>query len=105
MCHILKITNPFVDEVGRHLLNTEAEQIIHLCRENRQGDTAGKTNNHWVWHKFDDVSQFKHTYQNQDYSSHNCGYHQTAKSMLLDNSVNNNDKRSSRTADLHLAAS
>ena len=103
MCRVLEITNPFINEVRRHILDAETEHIVHLSRENRECDTTGKANNHWIWHEFNDISQFENSNQNQDDSRHDCGNHQASQTMLLDYAVNYHDESACRTANLHLA--
>ena len=61
MCSVLEIANPFIDEVGRHVLNAQPEHIVHLCRENSKSNTAGKANNHWVWYKFNHIAELENS--------------------------------------------
>ena len=62
MCHILEVAYPFFYEVGRHLLNTKAEQVVHLCREDGEGDTGCEAYDNRIRHELDDITQLEHTY-------------------------------------------
>ena len=47
----------------------------------------------------------QHAHQDKESSCHECGYAKAAHAVLLDDTVNDNDESSGRTANLNLAAS
>ena len=61
--HMLRVEDPFIDEVCRHILQTHAEEIIHLRTEDRQRDTCRETHDNRVGHKLDHITQMRQTHQ------------------------------------------
>src|SRR5690606_41983681 len=60
-----------------------------------------KTNNEWIRNKFQKISKpcKPHSYEHN--SRHKCGNDQSIDSMILNNRINNNDKRTRRSSDLN----
>ena len=53
---MLGVENPFIDEVRRHVRQTHAEEIIHLCGEYRQRDTGCETHDDGVGNELDHIA-------------------------------------------------
>ena len=102
MAEVLEITNPFMYEVSRHILDAQAEQIVHLRGEDRQRDTARETHDHRVRDELDDATQVEETHENQQDTRHDRGDSQTTQAILLDDAIDDHDERTRRSTDLHL---
>ena len=101
---MLGIAHPLVDEVRRRVGDTQAEEVVHLRREDGYRDTRREADNHRIRHELDDISQLEYAHDNQQDTRHDSGYQQSCQPMLLDNAVDNHDKRTRRAPYLHLAA-
>ena len=101
-----EVHQPFAHEVARYLFTTElkAEDIGHLCGEDGDGDTARKAHDDGIGDEFDDCSQLEHTQQHQDDACHQRGHDEARFTILLDDAVDDDDERTCRSANLHLAA-
>ena len=99
---MLRIEDPLVDEISRHVRQAQTEEIVHLRAEDRQRDTCREANNNRVWHELDHRSQLRQTHRDQQDSRHHRRDHQTAQTVLLDDAVDDHDERTRRATDLHL---
>ena len=54
---VAAVGNPFLNEVGGILVHRHAQQVLDLCGEDGDGDTAGETHNNRVGNVFDDGTQ------------------------------------------------
>ena len=102
---MLEIIDPFINEVRRHIAQTQTEEIVHLGRENGQRDTCRKAHDNRVGNELDHRSQMRYTHQYQQDTRHHGSDHQTAQTELLDDTIDNNDECTGRTAYLHFTSS
>ena len=56
---VLYVANPLLDEIGRHRVDGQSEEVLNLCGEDGYGDTACETYNNRVGDVFDDSSEFQ----------------------------------------------
>ena len=96
------ICHPLLDKVAWHGLHCKSEQVFYLCGKNGKRNTAGESYHNGVWNILNDSSQVQHSEHNQEHTCHQRSYCKSLKSVLLNNSVDNDDKRTSRSAYLHL---
>ena len=101
---MLRVIDPFIHEVSRYIAQPETEEIVHLGREDRHGDTCSETDDDGVRHELNDRTQMRYTHHNEQNTRHDGSDHQTAQTVLLDDAVDDDDERTRRTAYLHLAA-
>ena len=101
---VLEIVCPFLYEIGRYILQVHTKEVVHLGGEDSQCDTCGEANDYGVWHKLDDIAQLEQSHQYEQYARHDSGDEQSRDAMLLNHAIDNHDKRSCRTANLHFAA-
>ena len=101
---MLNVECPFVNEVGWYVLQPQTEEIVHLRREDGYGDTGGETYDNGVGHELDDGTHACQTHHDEQYARHDGCYHQPRQTILLNDAVDDDDKRTRRTAYLHLAA-
>ena len=102
-----EVNHPFSYEVSRNFLIPEiqSEDIGNLCSKDSDGNTAGEAHNDGIRNKLDNCSQFEHSQQNEDDTCHQRCYDQSRFSILLDDTINNNDEGTGRSADLYFASS
>ena len=50
---MLRVVDPFIDEVSRYVRQTQTEEIIHLRREDRYCDTRRETYDNRVGNELD----------------------------------------------------
>ena len=101
---MLEVACPLFEEFGRNTFRSHSEKVLDLCREDRYGDTAGKSDNDRIGDEFDDGSQLEQAQQNEQYTGHDRCDDQTFFSVLGDDPVDDYDKSAGRSADLYLAA-
>ena len=99
---VADICYPLLYKVAGHALHRQSEQILDLCGKDGQRNTAGKTYHYGVRYILDDGTQVQHAKHNQEHARHQCGNGQSLKSVLLYNTVNDDDKCAGRSAYLHL---
>ncbi len=104
---VLEINYPFSYKVSRNLLASErqSEDIGNLRGEDGDGDTACETYDDGIRDKLDDGSQLEHSQQDKQYACHQCGDNQPRFTILLDDAINDDDERTGRSSNLHLASS
>ena len=93
-----------VEEVCRQRVNMQTEKIFHLRQENQHRNAVGKTNDDRHGNEANQHAQAKHTHEQQPQTREQRRQHQTGHTMLADDTVNNDDEGTGRSADLHLAA-
>ena len=98
------VAYPLVDEVGRHRVDAQSEEVLYLGGEDSYSDTTRKTNDNRVGYVLDDSSEFQQTEEYQEYTCHNGGNGKPLKPILLNDAVDDDDEGTGRAAYLHLAA-
>lgn len=104
--YMFGIESQFADKVARDLFAAEikAENIGNLSGENRERDTAGEANDDGIRDELDHRSELEDSEKYQKNAGEDGGCHESAESVGLDNTVDYDDERTGRTADLDLAA-
>ncbi len=90
-------------KVGGGVGDTETEKVVHLSGENSQRNTCRKAHNDRVGNELDDVSQFEQAHNNEQYARHNHGDKQTCQTVLLNDTVDDDNECARRSANLHFA--
>ena len=93
----------FLARIGTPM--SQSKQVFDLSRKDGYGNTTGKADYNRIGDEFDNRSQTEYAKQNENDTCHNCGNEQSAFAILLDNAINNNNKGTSRTANLYPASS
>ena len=101
---MMEIEDPFVDEVRRHIGQSETEEIIHLGREDRDCNTGSETDDNGVGHELNHRPETRKTHEDKQYTRHHGSDHQTGQTVLLDDTVDDNDEGACGTTDLHLTS-
>ena len=104
---MLKVEHPLRQEVARHFpLNRQSEEVLDLCGENGDGNTARKAHHDGVRDELDDGAELARTEQNEEHAGHHRGNHQPRQSELgvTHNAVDNDDEGARRSANLHPAS-
>ena len=101
---MLYVSNPFLNEVRRHLVHLHAQQVFDLRGEDGDSDTAGESYDNGVGNVLDDGAQTEHTQQNEEDARHEGGDGETLHAVLLDDAIDDDDEGTCRTAYLHLAS-
>ena len=96
------IGNPLLNEVGRHVLHRQAEQVLDLCGEDGQGNTRGKTHHNRIRDVLDDGAKVQDTEQDEEHTRQECGDGQPLEAVLLDDTIYNNNERARRATYLNL---
>ena len=96
---------PFLDEVRRHFVHRQAEEVFYLGREDGHGDTARKSHDDGIGDILDDGSQPQEAEHDEEGTGHERGDGQSLDAVLLDDAVDDDDERSCGAADLDAAAS
>ena len=86
------------------LSNGQSEQVFDLRRENGHGDSAGEAYHDGIGDVFDDGTQMEYAQQNQEHAGHDGGHKQACFAVLLYDAVDDDDKSTRRSADLHTAS-
>ena len=82
----------------------QTEEVFDLGGEDGDGDTAGESYHNRVGDIFDDGAEMEQTEEHQEGTRHEGGNGQSLDAVLLDDAVDDDDKRTGRSAYLHLAA-
>ena len=98
------VGNPFRDEIRRHLVHRQPEEVFDLRRENRQGDSAREADDDGVGDKLDDRPQLQRAHDDQQDARHDRRDGQSLEPEVLDDAIYNNNKGSRRPSDLDGAA-
>ena len=98
------VAAPFLDEVGRYGVDGKSEEVLDLCGEDGNGNTAGESYYNRVGDVLDDSAKLKHSEHNKEHTCHESGYGKTFKSVFLYNAVYDDDESTSRTSNLYFAA-
>ena len=101
---VADVHDPFLYEIGRHVVDGQSEQVFDLRRENGHGDSAGEAYHDGIGDVFDDGTQMEYAQQNQEHAGHDGGHKQACFAVLLYDTVDDNDKSPRRSADLHTAS-
>ena len=100
-----KVGYPLLHEIAGDCLHGQSEQVLDLCGEDGHGDTRGKAHYNGVGDILDDGSQAEYAQQDEEHASPQCGNGQSLHAVLLDNAVDNDDKGTRRTTNLHFRTS
>ena len=103
--YIIYIGAPLLDEVGGYLCHLHAQQVLDLCGEDGDSDTAGETDHDGVGDVLDDGAQTEHAQHDKEHTGHQRGHGQSLHAVLLDDAIDDDDEGSRGTANLHFAAS
>ncbi len=95
------VGDPLLEEVRRHLAHPEPEQILHLAREDDDGDAARESDHDRMRDELDDGAELHGPEDDEEYAGHDRGDEQPIDSELLDDAVDDDDERARRAADLH----
>ena len=99
---ITEIGTPFCKEFSRILVHCHTEEILNLCGEDGDGDTAGETHHDGVGDVLDDGAQTKHAQEDEEHTCHQRGDGQSLYAILMDDAIDDDDEGTRRTANLHL---
>ena len=99
---ILEVAGPLIDEVGGHIRDTHTEQVVHLGREDGDGDTAREAHDDGIGHKLDDRSEFEDTHQNHHQACQDGGNGKARKTKLLDDAIDDDNEGTRGATNLHL---
>src|SRR5881398_1669263 len=100
----ISATNGLGTRRFRYGHHAEAEEILHLAREDDERDAAGETDGHGEGDELDRTAQAHQAEQEQDHARHQGGGGQPVHAMLLDDRVHDDDECAGRTADLDARA-
>ena len=100
-----EVGNPLLDEVGRHALHRQSEEILDLRGEDGQGDTRGEAHNDGIRDVLDNSTQMEHAEHDKEDTRHERGNGKALEAVLLDDTINNNNERARGTTNLHFGAS
>ena len=96
-----EIYSPFANEICREfLVDGKPEEIRHLCREYRHGDTGRKPYYDRIGDKLNDRPQTEYSHHDEYHAGHERRYRQSGESVEGDNVIDDYDEGSRRTADL-----
>ena len=98
------IGNPLLNKIARNRSHRQTEEILDLRGKDGQGDTRGKAHYNGVRNIFDDGAQMEHTKHNEEDTRQKCGNGQTLETILLDNTINNNNECARRTTYLNFGS-
>ena len=100
-----RVEHPLPDEIARDRLPPEAqpEDVGNLRGEDRHRNTARKPDDDGIGDELDDRPQPEDAQRDEHHARQERRHHQPLDAILLDNPVNNHDKRTRRPAYLHLA--
>ena len=101
---MLRIEDPFIYEISRNIAQPQTKEIIHLGTENGQGYTGSETYNDGVGNELNDRTETRQAHGYQQDTRHDGSDHQPGESVLLNDTVYDDDERTRRTAYLHFAA-
>jgi hypothetical protein len=101
---VLYVANPLLDEIGRHRVDGQSEEVLNLCGEDGYGDTACETYNNRVGDVLDDSSELQQSEQYEEYACHDGSNGESFDAVFLDDAVDDNNKSSRRTSNLYLTA-
>ena len=104
--HILEITDPLRNESRRYLkVKRKSEEILHLRREDRQGDTASESDYYRIRDEFEYDTHLAHTHDNEEDTRHDGRDDEALHAVLADDAGHDHDKRSGRTSDKEVGSS
>ena len=101
MSQVLEIGNPFLNEVAWNGIHLHAQQILYLCGEDGDSDTAGETNDDGVGNVLDDSTQAQQAETDKENTRHECGDGETLYAILVDDASHDDNKSTRRTANLY----
>ena len=102
---VLEVDHPLADKVGRHLGNLHAEEVLDLCCEDGQRDTAREAHDDGVRDVLDDGTHAQHAHEDEEDTRHEGGDDESVHTIVGDDAEDDDDERSRGTADLYLATS
>jgi hypothetical protein len=85
--------DPFLNEVGRKILNLQAEKILDLGRKNQQGDAARKTNGQRVGDELQECAKSCQPHDDQECSRHQGSDSQPVVSLVPDDVIDYDNER------------
>ena len=100
--NVLEVGYPLLDEVGRHRVHAHAQQVLDLCGENGDGNTAGEPHHDGIGYVLDDGAQPEHAQQDEEHARHERGNGKPLHAILLDDAIDDDDESTRRTAYLNL---
>ena len=83
----------------------QSEEVFDLGGEDSDGDTAGESHHDGIGNVLDDGTQSKQSEKYEEEASHQGSDGESLEAILLYDAVDDDDKRTCRSAYLHLASS
>lgn len=93
-----------LDEVRRHLLNVKPENIFELACKNDQRDAGGEADRDRIGDVFDDRAKAERTHEDEHNTGHKGRDGQAVISVLLDDTIDDDDEGACGAADLDPAS-
>ncbi len=89
-----------MEEIARHCVHAETEQIADLRARDEDGNAVGETHDHRSREIFDGGTHAGRAKQKEQDAGHHRAHEQTTNAVLGDDSRDNHDERSGRASDL-----
>ena len=94
------------NESGRNReIERQTEEVLHLGREDGEGNTAGETDHDRIRDELEDHSHLEHSHQDKEDSGHDGSYDESLHAVLAHNARNNHDECSGRSSDKEIGTS
>ena len=100
---MLYVASPFLNEVGRHGVDVESEEVFYLCGEDGDGNTAREAHDNGVGDVFDDGAELEQSEEYEEHACHDGGDGESFDAVLLYDAVDDDDEGSRGASYLHLA--
>src|ERR1700704_3045969 len=95
---------PFGDEIDGQISHPEAEEVLHLARENDNRDPAGESDDDWMRNKLDRAAQLGDAQDPEYHACHDRRHDKTVDPVFLNNPVDDYDNPPGSPADLNAGA-
>ena len=104
--YILEIACPLRDKACRYLeIKRKAEEILHLGREDGQGDTACESHYDRIRDELEYDTHLADSHYNEEYSRHDGCNDEALHAILADNTCYDYDECTGRTSDKEVRTS
>jgi hypothetical protein len=92
---------PAHHELGRHGTHFQPQEILHLARQDDQGDPAREADGDRIGDELDRGAQTREAEPHQDDPRHEGRHGEALHAVPLHDGVHDHDERARRPADLH----
>src|SRR5690606_4399084 len=102
---VREVSNPLLNEIGRHRSHLQAEEVLDLRRKDHECNATGETHDQRIRNELDHRAKSRESHQHEQDTCHEGCNDESVNAMQLHNPIHDHNKRSGRSTNLNTTSS